>query len=150
MRKIILLPILLVSVYSGRLCAQPQNTECNPGADKISFTGVAPSPWAIDGNVTDWETILGPGNGNSHTYYNPPATKGFNWALDGYHIGPNSFGDRDNPDPAYDMRYLSFIHDDYNVYFYMRRIKKSNGSASLFYFCDINADGYMNTGEPVF
>lgn len=110
---------------------------------EIKFTGIAPSPWAIDGSVVDWQTILGSFTGDNSNPYKPLAGSGFNWAMD------NKFGDLDHPDPTSDIIFTSFIHDDYNVYFYLRRLSSSNSPNSIYYFCDINSDGFMGAGEPV-
>lgn len=141
MRKFVIVFILLCLGGHSVLKAQ-----CFEQAPKIKFSGVAPSPWAINGLVNDWQTILGPGTGNNQAPFNPPTSSGFNYSKD------PAFGllDLDSPQPATDIRFMAFTHDDYNVYFYLRRLANSNSPNSFFYFCDINADGFMNTGEPVF
>ena len=109
---------------------------------KIKFPGVAPAPWAIDGNINDWETILGPATGNSLFPFTPSPTSSFNFFIE--------TSDFDHPTPSKDLRFLAFTHDDYNVYFYLRRLDNGHGQNSFFYFCDIDVDGFMDAGEPVF
>lgn len=143
---------LLVALFSlhNNLMSQNCNGEsiaCLYGAPQISFKDKAPFPWAIDGNITDWETLLGPRNNDPLWPYCPPENVSSNMAID-YGIG-GTF-DLDKPDSASDLRFSAFIHDDYNVHFYFRRLKKGNAPNEFFYFCDVNADGYMNLGEPVF
>jgi len=146
MRKFVLFILLLILVRESEL-----NAQCNFDqivVPKIKFSGVAPSPWAINGQVNDWETIIGPGNGNNQFPYNPPNTSAFNFSRDPFNN--NTFSELDSPEPATDIRFMAFTHDDYNVYFYLRKLANSNSPNSFYYFCDINADGFMNTGEPVF
>ena len=143
--------LISLGTFSSSAYSQLQSPTCNANVPKLFFTGKAPLPWAIDGEVIDWETILGSGSGNAFNYYNPPAASGFNWSFDGTHLGQNiGLLDADHPEPKNDLRFMSFIHDDYNVYFYFRRMKKTNDPSTFFYFCDVNADGFMNLGEPVF
>lgn len=114
-----------------------------PTCSPLKFSGIAPSPWAIDGQISDWETILGPVNALDPVF---PfgASIGNNGSYDTY--GAN---DPDNPDPQSDLRVLATIHDDYNVFFYFRRLNNINSPNKAFYFLDLNIDGYINTGEPV-
>jgi Secretion system C-terminal sorting domain len=109
---------------------------------QLKFSGVAPFPWAINGQINDWETILGTTNNNPFQPFG--TTIGANGSYDTY--GNN---DPDNPDPTSDIRASAIIHDDYNVYFYVRRLHKSNTPNKAFYFLDPNMDGLMQTGEPV-
>ena len=124
-----------------------QPVSCLYGTPIISFKGTAPSPWAIDGSIKDWETLLGP-SGNDPTWpFCPPQQVSSNWAVD-WGIGGTT--DLDTPDSASNLQFSAFTHDDYNVYFYFRRLKNGAAPNEFFYFCDVNADGYMNFGEPVF
>jgi len=114
--------------------------------DKISFTGSAPAPWAINGQVDDWQTILGPFTGNNIIPYNPPRASDFNWSTERAGLLQ---GDLDHPDPGHDLSFQAFTNDDYNVYFYFRKVNVTNGPGSFMYFLDIDHDGYMELGEPV-
>lgn len=127
MRSIALAFVFFIA-FSGK--AQVEQAFCDKNAPKLSFQGKAPSIWAIDGNTKDWQTILGPLTPGSNKPYNPPATSAFNWSADS---GAYFNDDMDNNQPDQDLTFLSFIHDDYNVYFYFRR--KTNGnSVNTFYF----------------
>jgi hypothetical protein len=48
-----------------------------------------------------------------------------------------------------DLRYFAFTYDKANVYFFFRRPANNTAQVSLYYFIDINVDGWMATGEPV-
>lgn len=133
MKKILLIVFLF---FLSKI--EAQILECSPQ----KFTGVAPSPWAIDGQMTDWQTLLGTYSGNPTLPFG--TTLGTNASYDTY--GSN---DPDNPDPKSDLRVLSRIHDDYNTYFYFRRTDNNNFPNKAFYFLDTNIDGLLNSGEPV-
>ncbi len=137
----ILLATLISSIALNAQCVIGTPIKYTNG----SGTGVA--PFTIDGLITDWEThILGPGTGNAVTPFNPPLSSASNFSLDGTDaIGP----DLDVPTPPRDLRFFAFTFDDYNVYFYFRRINNSNSQNTFMYCMDINADGFMNNGEPV-
>src|SRR5688572_31883208 len=113
-----------------------QLLNCN----STGFTGTAPAPWAIDGSIQDWETILGLSTSDPVFPFGNTSQ-----AYDTY--GAN---DPDNPEPKIDIRVASVAYDDYNVYFYFRRLDNSNSAAKAFYFLDTNIDGLMSAGEPVF
>lgn len=104
--------------------------------EKIKGTSV------IDGQITDWEDIL-----NDNLAYNRVVDdQEFEYFCD-----PELTSILvDEPARDQDINLLAFKHDDYNVYFYFHRIDNGNSPNSFYYFCDINADGYMNKGEPVF
>ena len=150
---------LLLFVFTMLVCcfglAQVESN-CDKHAPKISFTGKA--PWSIDGKMDDWQTILGPYTGvtnTSHQFfpYTPPRTSSFNWVIDGneliYLNGEDYSVDPDYPQPQSDLHFLSFTHDDYNVYFYFRRLAVDASSNSFYYFLDINSDEVMSDGEHV-
>src|SRR5687767_5591030 len=141
MRKYFII-ICFLAIISSQVGAQ----FCSPESDKVSFTGIAPAPWGIDGQVRDWQTLLGPFTGNNLNPYNPPARSAFNWSSE-----RNDFprGDLDQPDPAHDLTFQAFTNDDYNVYFYFRKLNASNSPGSFMYFIDLNHDGIMALGEPV-
>lgn len=141
MKKYLLLFYFLVTV--GAIVPGNAQSFCNSKEEKIKYEGVAPMD--IDGNVSDWELILGAPTGNSLMPYMPES--GFNWSIDGF--VENAFTDYDHPEPKNDIRFFAFTNDDYNVYFYLRRQVVSNDENTLFYFIDVNADGFMNSGEPV-
>lgn len=123
-------------------------SRCGKDSLKKSFKGKAPWPWAIDGTTRDWETLLGPKTGDNYFPYYPPGTSDFNWAID---VLPFNDVDYDYPEkPENDIRFTAFMHDDYNAYFYLRRTMNGDSTKTFLYFCDVNSDGYMNYGEPVF
>jgi hypothetical protein len=146
MRKIYLL-FSLLGMGVLQLHSQLPMVFCDKTASKVSYSGRA--PWAIDGELTDWQTLLGPPVTGSYLPFHPPQSSAFNWAGDNKTGGPSSM-DGDQPPPDRDINFLSFMHDDYNVYFYLHRMGNSNAPNTFFYFMDVNADGFMNTGEPVF
>lgn len=113
--------------------------------NKIIFPGSAPVPWRINGLVNDWVTILGQSGTNNQYPYNPPISSASNYSRDPM----LNQADMDHPLPATDIRFTAFTQDDYNVYFYLRRPVKTHDKFRFLYFCDINADGFMNAGEPV-
>jgi hypothetical protein len=123
----------------------------------------------IDGQVSDWQTLLGPGTGNVNYPYSPPLFYHYplppdvtpplngdftpnetallsvlNWFLDG-----GSSGDLDNPEPSRDLRFFSELCDRSNFHFYFRRLANDNVENSFFYFFDLNGDDFMSEGEPV-
>jgi len=112
-----------------------QLLNCN----STGFTGTAPAPWAINGSIQDWETILGLSTSDPVFPFGNTSR-----AYDTY--GAN---DPDNPEPKIDIRVKTVAYDDYNVYFYFRRLDNSNSAAKAFYFLDTNIDGLMSAGEPV-
>jgi hypothetical protein len=143
MKKCSLLFIVVVLVCDPLFA---QETTCDVREQKVFFEGQAPAPWAIDGRADDWRTILGAYTGNPLQPYNPLEV-GSNWSIDG--IVGSSLNDLDTPAAKDDIRYFAITNDDYNVYFYARRTTNSGDMNSLFYFIDINADGFMTNGEPV-
>ena len=68
MKKSFILIILVSLIGILGLHAQCTNDRL---VDKIKFSGAAPSPWAINGQVNDWTTILGPATGNNAFPYTP-------------------------------------------------------------------------------
>lgn len=138
-----------VCIFDKSVQAQDFYT-CDKDEAKIYFTGKAPSPWAIDGKIKDWESIFGRFTGNDSMPFKPPASSGFNWARDGwFHGGYWGLQESDHPSPSADLIFDALTNDDYNVYFYFRRLYTDDSIRSFFYFCDINLDGFMNYGEPV-
>jgi hypothetical protein len=155
---------LLHNLNAQNTCTDACGGEVN--AEKKSFNGKA--PFAIDGQISDWEIILGQSTGDAFKPFVLPDTTAFNWAIDpDQAIGTNSpfclcssnegtvCSIEENPipmQPAQDqnIRLSALIHDDFNVFFYFRRLARTNSPNSFYYFCDVNADGHMKEGEPVF
>jgi len=121
--------------------------------------GVFQAPITIDGNsVNDWDAnISGPyaysglpkGGFESAPYPSPLAPS--NVQKDGLKdsaAGPYYDNDAVGQDHR-DLRYFAFTYDAANVYFIFRRPKNNTAQVSLYYFIDINVDGYMKDGEPV-
>src|SRR5688572_13196074 len=142
MRKHFIITCFLAIISSQLLRAQ----FCSPDTAKVSFTGIAPAPWGIDGQVSDWETLLGPFTGNNINPYNPPRRSAFNWSNERKDFRQ---GDFDQPDPSHDLTFQAFTNDDRSVYFYFRKLNASNSPGSFMYFIDINHDGFLALGEPV-
>ena len=112
------------------------------------------APITIDGSAADWITnITGPFN-----YFNQPvptfqpdphlnATAPANVQLDAL---KSTAGELDRPGQDHrDLRYFAFTYDTKNVFFYFRRPGNNSAQVTLYYFIDINVDGFMRTGEPV-
>src|SRR5580765_1294105 len=152
--------VLVVSCLTTVLNAQNIEFPCIPGWPKICFDSRSPvptSPMIIDGQVSDWQTLLGPGTGDVNYPYSPPLfyphsslpnetslLSVLNWFLDG-----GSSGDLDHPEPSRDLRFFSELCDGSNFDFYFRRIANGNTENGFFYFFDVNGDGFMGEGEPV-
>jgi len=143
MKKQLLLCLLSIVVHQT---ISAQEFACNPNDPKISFAGKATSPWGIDGSAEDWQTILGGYTGEPALPY-IPADVGSNWSFDG--VLENTFVDMDAPTAFNDIRFFAHTYDAYNNYFYARRLTNTGDVNTLFYFIDINVDGFMNAGEPV-
>ena len=123
-------------------------------------TGRAGSPtnlFTINGSSVEWiEHITGvyayAGVNKGGFEPNPHASPvaGGNVQLDGLKAAVGVDYDRDVPGQDHrDLRYFAFTYDQANVYFYFRRPKNNTAQVSLYYFLDINVDGFMKTGEPV-
>ena len=143
MKKQLLLCLLTMVVYQSIIA---QEFICSPTDPKISFTGKAPAPWAIDGSVLDWQTILGAYTGDPAIPY-IPVEAGNNWSFDG--VVENTFVDVDEPSALNDILFFAHTYDAYNNYFYARRLTNTGDVNTLYYFIDVNVDGFMNAGEPV-
>ncbi|RPD45153.1 T9SS type A sorting domain-containing protein [Paracnuella aquatica] len=160
--KRLLLSILFALVVMTNLMAQ-----CDPNAVTKRWTGTGnsgdlagPIPISVDGSVVDWQThIIGSYTAvgtDAYKNYNPylaPVAPG-NVQIDGYDddVTINNVVGTDLDDPqasSRDLRYFAFTFDKTNIYFYFRRPANGTTQMSFYYFMDINADGYMRTGEPV-
>ena len=128
MRRIFIAILVFVASKShGQLLS------CNTN----EYAGIA--PFTIDGSISDWETILGASTSDPVFPFN-----GSSFIYDTY--GEN---DPDGPEPKTDIRVKTVAYDQYNAYFYFRRLDNANSSAKAFYFLDTNVDGLINSGEPV-
>ena len=112
------------------------------------------APITIDGNPGDWvQHIVGP-----FTYFTQPvptyqpdphqaAVAPANVQLDDL---KGTAGELDRPGQEHrDLRYFAFTYDQKNVFFYFRRPGNNSAQVVLYYFIDLNVDGFMRTGEPV-
>ncbi len=119
--------------------------------------GTGGTLFTINGSSADWiQHITGPyayagvNKGgyepNPHTSPVSPA----NVQLDGLRSAVGADYDKDVPGQDHrDLRYFAFTYDRANAFFYFRRPKNNTAQVSLYYFVDINVDGFMKTGEPV-
>jgi hypothetical protein len=123
--------------------AQKDLSNCSSTTNEFHFTGKAPAPWSIDGSITDWEAILSKRKSNPAKPFIPPATTQNNVYNDG---DPT---DLDDPGKKADIQLVAYTYDSYNVYFYVRLLHKSNETNTLYFFMDVNVDGFLNEGEPV-
>lgn len=126
-----------------------------------SPTIAKPAPghlFTIDGNsVPDWDYWISgafaysgsPKGGFEPTPYGAPLQPA-NVQIDGLRSGTGTDYDRDLVGQDHrDLRYFAFTYDKANVYFFFRRPQNNTAQVSLYYFIDINVDGWMATGEPV-
>ncbi|HMK25338.1 MAG TPA: T9SS type A sorting domain-containing protein [Chitinophagaceae bacterium] len=161
MKKIVLIFVLMASAAAvqqsyGQAC-QPGNIRHWTGNGDPGDMGVGPAPITINGLSADWEAVItGPfaytgvakGGYESDPYTSPIA--GGNVQVDGLKAAGGSNFDRDCPGQNHrDLRYFAFTYDQKNVYFIFRRPSNNTAQVSLYYFIDINVDGFMKQGEPV-
>ena len=117
------------------------------------------APITINGNPTDWFNNIvgafayagvnkGGFEATPHTFPQAPANVQLDGLRDSLKTSPNYDMDRPGADHR-DLRYFAFTYDSANVYFYFRRPKNNTAQVTLYYFVDIDVDGYMKTGEPV-
>ena len=139
---VIVFVIPATKLYSQLCDGRPYS--CQAHDPVVNINGKASAPWAIDGSVDDWKTILGPSRHDPSLPFCPPWGYSSNWSLEGF-LKP----DLDTPDSTRNLQFSAFIRDDYNVYFYFRRLKVGTTQSTFYYFFDVNADGYLNYGEPV-
>ena len=139
------------SQVCGQAAIKRWTNEASPG----SQPGIA-APIIIDGSTADWaQHITGPFN-----YFNQPVPT----YQPNPHVAPvadaigniqldalkGEASERDRPGQEHrDLRYFAFTYDQKNVYFYFRRPGNNSAQVTLYYFIDINVDGFMRTGEPV-
>ncbi|HEX6170672.1 MAG TPA: T9SS type A sorting domain-containing protein [Chitinophagaceae bacterium] len=116
--------------------------------------GTTTAPIIIDGFTSDWAAeITGPFN-----YFNQPVPT----FQPNPHVSPvapaniqldalkGTAEELDRPGQDHrDLRYFAFTYDRKNAYFYFRRPGNNSAQVTLYYFIDINVDGFMRTGEPV-
>lgn len=135
MKKISVFLLFFVAFKSN---AQFPFSTCSP--KKISdFPGKV---WAIDGKIDDWKNILGTETGDPIWPFG--ASLG-----DNAYYEPYGNNDPDHPDPQTDLRVLSTIHDNKNVFFYFRQLNKTSQPNRIYYFLDANLTGALERGEPV-
>ena len=139
------------SQVCGQAAIKRWTNEASPG----SQAGVT-APIFIDGSTADWaQYITGPFN-----YFNQPVPT----FQPDPHVSPipdaigniqldalkDGVDEKDRPGQSHrDLRYFAFTYDRKNVYFYFRRPGNNSAQVTLYYFIDINVDGFMRTGEPV-
>lgn len=139
------------SQVCGQAAIKRWTNEASPGSQPAII-----APITIDGSTADWETyITGPFN-----YFNQPVPT----FQPDPHVDPvpdaigniqldalkGTVDERDRPGQEHrDLRYFAFTYDRKNVYFYFRRPGNNSAQVTLYYFIDINVDGFMRTGEPV-
>lgn len=155
MRKLLFLTFVFLSVLNTNIFAQV----CGSGAVK-RWTGTNQSgdqpgiiPISIDGFATDWRThIAGPLN-PAYNDNTTPQPNPYLSPIAGANLQNDALvnnGDKDVPSSdARDLRFFAFTYDQKNIYFYYRRPSSATTQVYLYYFIDVNADGFMKTGEPV-
>src|SRR5688572_21828697 len=114
------------------------------------------APIIIDGSTADWaQYITGPFNYFTQpvpTYQPNPHVAPVADAVGNIQLDElkGTAGELDRPGQNQrDLRYFAFTYDRQNVYFYFRRPAINTAQVALYYFIDINVDGFMRTGEPV-
>jgi len=119
--------------------------------------GAITAPIVINGTSADWEQYITgpfgyaalPADGYEPNPYTSPIAPA-NVQVDGLRNAIGSDYDRDVPGQDHrDLRYFAFTYDQKNIYFIFRRPKNNTAQVSLYYFIDIDVDGYMAQGEPV-
>jgi hypothetical protein len=121
---------------------------CGTGTPKVYTDVPTGAPLTVDGNVSDWQAaLIGSFSGNiDNPYINPHYPN--NIQIDKLKAESDlDAGDISNN--SRDLRFFAFTYDLKNVYFYFRRPSSNNSQISVYYYVDINADGYMRNGEPV-
>jgi hypothetical protein len=161
--KKILLSLMTICAF---VIVKAQSSTCSNAAvrrwtNETNINGLLPgseagtvAPITIDGSALDWvQYITGP-----FAYFNqpvPPAqpdphtapVAGGNVQVDAL---KGTAGELDRPGQNHrDLRYFAFTYDQKNVFFYFRRPDNNSAQVALYYFIDINVDGFMRTGEPV-
>jgi hypothetical protein len=119
------------------------NAQCGFSIDEVpvvKFTGAAPAPWSINGQVNDWTSVFGAFTGNPA---NPYLSTNIN------NFFRETQPEKDITQPNSDLRFMGYTYDDHNLYIYMRRMSNGGQPIAYYFFADVNFDGYMNTGEPV-
>src|SRR5690242_6859822 len=115
--------------------AQKLVSDCSPTVNEVHF---APQvPWAIDGKISDWEILLGKGKGSPNKPFEPSVAAQNNWFTDGNPV------DLDDAEKKADIKLAAYTYDQYNVYFYVRLAHKSNDANTIYYFIDVNVDGFL-------
>jgi hypothetical protein len=114
------------------------------------------APITIDGSTEDWAAVItGPFkyfNQPVPTYQPSPHEEPIADAIGNIQLDAlkGEAGERDRPGQEHrDLRYFAFTYDRKNAYFYFRRPGNNSAQVTLYYFIDINVDGFMRTGEPV-
>ena len=114
------------------------------------------APIVIDGSTADWaQHITGPFNYFNQpvpTYQPDPHVTPVSDAIGNIQVDALKDGatELDRPGQEHrDLRYFAFTYDRKNVYFYFRRPGNNSAQVTLYYFIDINVDGFMRTGEPI-
>jgi hypothetical protein len=155
--------LLFLMTICAFVIVKAQSQVCGQAAIKRWTNEVSPgsqagtvAPIEIDGSTADWaQYITGP-----FSYYNQPVPTYQpdphltpildaigNIQLDGL---KGEVGERDRPGQEHrDLRYFAFTYDVKNVFFYFRRPGNNSAQVTLYYFIDINVDGFMRNGEPV-
>ena len=119
--------------------------------------GAITAPILINGSSTDWQQFIvglfnyasSPKGGFENDPYTSPIAAA-NVQKDGLKDATGANYDRDVPGQGHrDLRYFAFTYDQKNVYFIFRRPENNTAQVKLYYFIDIDVDGYMKTGEPV-
>jgi hypothetical protein len=130
------------------------------GSSPAGSTALPANLFKIDGSSTlDWDywisgAFLYSGSPKSQMEPTPYGTplQPANVQVDGLKAGTiaNSNYDRDAVGQDHrDLRYFAFTYDKANIYFFFRRPQNNTAQVSLYYFIDINVDGWMSNGEPV-
>src|SRR5258705_12303684 len=161
MKKIVLF-ILMASAAAvqqsyGQACAPGNISRWTGTSNSGDHFGITTAPITINGTSADWDAnVTGPfayatspkGGYESDPYTSPIA--GANVQQDGLKAAVSPNFDRDCPGQNHrDLRYFAFTYDQKNVYFIFRRPSNNTAQVSLYYFIDINVDGFMKQGEPV-
>jgi len=160
MKKILLslMTICAFAIVEAQTCdGDPTIRRWIGDVTPYNLSGAKQAPIQINGTSADWDLAIAglfayltsPKSTVENDPYPSPVSPA-NIQRDGLRIGTGSNYDMDAVGQDHrDLRYFAFTFDKANVYFFFRRPKNNTAQVSLYYFIDINVDGWMKTGEPV-
>ncbi len=131
------------------LIFNPSFSQCDINGSKKFYT--SSTPLTIDGGIIDWQNeILGVFNTNANPFPSPASPANIQTDASRTAVSPAQIDlDAPNQDQR-DLRYFAVTWSNANAYFYARRGGNVTSQQAFYYMVDINGDGFLKTGEPVF